>query len=835
MITRQLNFTIISRLLYQRSIRVIKIHSFRNEHHLFDQSTEADNASITRSMLCYLHKNLPYQSLQIFKDTLRMGFSRNVDEVMVALALKACRSELKIGCQVHGYAISSGFVSYTVVANSLMNVYSKNGQLESALCVFESLCYPDVVSWNTILTGFQKSEDVLNFALQMNMNGVRFDPVTYTTILAYCSDHEDFLFGIQLHCLIMKFGLDCEVFVGNALISMYSRWDRLLEARRLFDEMPKKDLVTWNAMISGYTQEGDHGLEAILLFTEMVKGRMELDHISLTSAISACGHERNLVLGKLIHGLTMKLGYGTDVSVCNVLISTYSKCDVIEDAKLVFQAINKRNVVSWTSMISLNEDDALSLFNDMRLDGVYPNDVTFVGLIYAISVRKLAKEGRTIHGFCIKTGFLSEQNVCNSLITMYAKFESMGDCLKFFEELNFRDITSWNSLISGCAQNGLYQKALQMFLVAVTKSKPNNYTFGSALSAIADAEDISLKYGQRCHSYLIKLGLNTDPIISAALLDMYAKRGSIHESQRVFDDTPTRSQFAWTAIISAYAGHGDYESMIKLFNEMEKEGERPDSVTFLSVLTACSRKGMVEMGRLIFDSMEKRYHIEPSPAHYSCMVDVLGRAGKLEEAREMVRMIPGQPSLSSLQSLFGACQIYGNVEMAEEIAEDLLALEPMESGPYVMISNLYAEKEEWEKVSMIRRIMKNKGVKKEVGFSWVDVGVSSCLHGFSSGDKSHPQSEEIRLIAKCLGSEMKRMSEREEEHLLMLGNLSNNTTDRTKVDIVKKQAPTYEEIEAEREKVSAFTTFEDKMRSKHKRISIIEFLGGLHSKLNTYI
>ena len=725
-------------------------------------------------MLYYLNRNLPHQALQIFKNRLQMGFTGNfvVDEVMVALALKACRAEPKIGCEIHGFAITSGFISYNMVSNSLMNMYSKTGQFERALCVFECLCFPDIVSWNTILSGFRKSEDAFNFALRMNSNGVEFDPVTCTTILAFCSDHEDFLFGILLHCLSLKSGLDGEVFVGNALISMYSRWDHLLEARRVFDEMPKRDLVTWNAMISGYTQEGDHGLEAILLFIEMVRERMKLDHVSFTSAVSACGHERNLELGKLIHGLTIKSGYGTDVSVCNVLISTYSKCEVTEDAKLVFQFMNERNVISWTSMISLNEEDALSLFNGMRLDGVYPNDVTFVGLIHAVSMRNLAKEGRMIHGFCGKTGFLLEQNVCNSLITMYAKFESMEDCLKFFDELSCRDITSWNSLISGYAQNGLYQKALQMFLIVVTECKPNNYTFGSALSAIADAEDISLKYGQRCHSYLIKLGLNNDPIISGALLDMYAKRGSIHESQRVFDDTSPRSQFAWTAIISAYAGHGDYESVIKLFNELDKKGERPDSITFLSVLTACSRKGMVEMGHEVFDSMAKKYQIEPSPQHYSCMVDIFGRAGKLEEAEEMVRRIPGQRGLSMLQSLLGACQIYGNVEMAERIAEDLLALEPMESGPYVMISNLYAEKGEWEKVAMIRRLMRNKGVRKEVGFSWVDVGGSLCLHGFSSGDKSHPQSDEIRWMAKCLGSEMKLISEREDEH--WLSNFNNN-------------------------------------------------------------
>ncbi|CAL8166541.1 unnamed protein product [Prunus armeniaca] len=201
------------------------------------------------------------------------------------------------------------------------------------------------------------------------------------------------------------------------------------------------------------------------------------------------------------------------------------------------------------------------------------------------------------------------------------------------------------------------------------ESKPNNYTFGSVLSPIG------------------------------ALLGMYAKRGSICESKRVFSETPHKSQFAWTAIISAYAGHGDYDSVIELFKEMEREGVRPDSVTFLSILAECSRNGMVEMGRHLFHSMVKDYHIEPSPQHYSSMVDILGRAGKLEEAEELMSQILGHPGFSLLQSLLGVCRIHGNVEMAERVAGTLMRLEPMESGSFVLMSNLYAEKGDWEMVA----------------------------------------------------------------------------------------------------------------------------------------
>ena len=768
MITRQLNFKTLHGIIpKQRSnLKSLQqnLHSLKHGHYnyMFDQIPHPNAASTNRSMLNYLRRKLPFQAHDIFKKHLQLGF----DEVTVALALKACHGDTKPGCQIHGFAVSSGVVSYITVSNSLMNMYCKSGQFERALCIFQNLIDPDIVSWNTVLSGFQKSEDALSFALRMNLSGIVFDPVSYTTLLAFCSDNEGFLFGLQLHSLVTKFGFGCEVFVGNALISMYSRCGLLVEAQRVFDEMPNRDLVSWNAILSGYTQEGDHALDAIFAFIEMVREGMKLDHVSFTSAVSSCGQERNLELGRQMHGLIIKTGYGRHVSVCNVLISLYSKCEVVEDAKLVFQIMNDRNVVSWTTMISVDEEDAMSLFNKMRLDGVYPNDVTFIGLIHAISIRTLVKEGQMIHGFCIKTSFLSEPNVCNSLITMYAKFEAMQDSLKVFKELNYREIISWNSLISGYAQNGLSQEALFTFLSAITESKPNQYTFGSVLSAIGAAEDISLKQGQRCHAYLIKLGLDTDPIVSGALLDMYAKRGNICESQKVFNETPERTQFAWTAMISAYARHGDYESVIKFFKEMEMKGVRPDSITFLSVLTTCGRKGMVDVGRQLFDSMVKEYQIEPSPEHYSCMVDMLGRAGRLEEAEDLVGQIPGQPVMSVLQSLLGACRIHGNVEMGERVADALMEMEPTESGSYVLMSNLYAEKGHWEKVAKIRKGMRDKGVRKEIGFSWVDTSDargSLCLYKFSSGDMSHPQSEEIFRMAECLGLEMKVLRERESQ------------------------------------------------------------------------
>ncbi|GAB2210556.1 hypothetical protein Droror1_Dr00015824 [Drosera rotundifolia] len=738
--------------------------SIRHAHNLFDETPQRTTPSINNAMLTYIHQNSSHKALNIFKSCLQCR--DHVDGDVVAIALKACRGDPVTGGQIHGFAVSSGFLGYQAVLNSLMNMYVKSGRLDRAIEVFFGMDEADIVSYNTILSGLENTVDVLSFARRMNVNGVVFDPVTYSTVLSFCSNGEGFLFGCQLHSIILKSGLDGEVFIGNALISMYSKHGYIEEAEKVFNEMPYKDMVSWNAILSAYSQEGDHGFEAIWALVEMMRQGIRFDHVSLTSAVSSCGYVRDLEVGRQLHSLCFKGGCGTQVSVCNVLISTYAKCGVTRDAKLVFRDMDERNVVSWTTLISIDEENAVAFFHGMRIDGVYPNDVTFMGLLHAIAVKNLVDEGRMMHGLCVKANFISESNISNSLITMYAKFESMMESEKVFEDLLQKEVVTWNALISGYVQNELYQDALEAFSMAITETRPNGYSFGSVLNAIGYAENISLRQGQRCHSHLLKLGLNTNPIVSSALLDMYAKRGSLYDSDRVFGEMTQRTQVAWTSIISAYARHGDFDRVINMFKEMEKGDEKPDSITFLSVLTACGRKGMVDMGRQIFDSITNNI-IELSQEHYSCMVDMLARAGRLKEAEELLNQIPGGPGISALQSVLGACKVHGNMEIAERVADRVLDMENGDSGSYVLMSNLFAEKGDWEKVAKVRGRMRSKGVKKEVGFSWVDVGGtdgSLYTHGFSSDDMSHPRHKEIYWMAQSLAQEMKFLH-RERENM----------------------------------------------------------------------
>ncbi|XP_009125997.2 pentatricopeptide repeat-containing protein At4g32430, mitochondrial isoform X1 [Brassica rapa] len=739
--------------------RVFRYHLI-SAHKLFDGSSQRNATTyINHSISESLRKNSPSQALAIFTKNLQLGLSgRNiVNEVTLCLALKACRGDTKLGCQVHGFSITSGFTSFVCVSNAVMGMYRKAGRFDNALCIFESLVDPDVVSWNTILSGFDEDQVAMSFVVRMRSAGVVFDAFTYSTALSFCVGFEGFSLGLQLHSIVVKTGLESDVVVGNSFITMYSRGGSFRDARRVFDEKVVKDMITWNSLLSGLSQGGNLGFEAVLVFREMMRQGVELDHVSFTSVITTCCHENDLKIARQIHGLCLKRGYATLVSVGNMLMTSYWKCGVVEAARSVFYEMSERNVISWTTMISANKDDAVSIFHKMRLDGVFPNEVTFIGLINAVKCNEQIKEGVKMHGICIKTGFASKPSIGNSFITMYAKFEALEDAKKAFDEINVKEIISWNAMISGFAQNGFSLEALKMYLSAAAEATPNEYTFGSVLNAIASAENISLRHGQRCHAHILKLGLNSCPVVSSALLDMYAKRGSIDESEKVFDEMSEKNQFVWTSIISAYSSHGDFESVMSSFQEMVNQNIAPDLITFLSVLTACNRKGMVDKGYEIFSSMTKDYCLEPSHEHYSCMVDMLGRAGRLKEAEELMIEVPGGPGVSMLQSMLGSCRLHGNSKIGEKVAELVMEMEPKLSGSYVQMYNIHAEMGQWEKAAEIRRRMRKKDVKKEIGTSWVDFIDSEgslTTIGFSSGDKSHPKSDEIYGMVETLGLEM---------------------------------------------------------------------------------
>jgi pentatricopeptide repeat protein len=664
---------------------------------------------------------------------------------------------------LHGLAVASGLHASAAVTNSLAARYAKAGSFPAAARVFAAAVERDASSYNTILSATPDPEDALAFAARALRSGeLRPDAVTFTVALSLSASRGELGFARQLHALASRAGQAADVFVCNALVTAYSRGGSIDAARKVFDEMPARDLVSWNAMVCGLAQDGGCPAEVIRVFVRMLKdgGGARPDRISVCSVIPACGSEGQLELGRQIHSFAVKLGVEGQVSVGNVLVAMYYKCGSPGCARRLFESMGERDVISWTTMISMDGDGAVALFNGMRRNRVAPNEVTFVAMLSALPGDCPAREGQMIHAVCLKTGVSDKAAAANSLITMYAKLRRMDDARTVFNLMPHPEIIAWNALISGYAQNEKCEDALAVFSSMVKSTKPNETTFASVLSAVTSAETVPMAYGQMYHCQTLKLGLGASEYVSGTLIDLYAKRGSLEESWKAFGETIHRSLIAWTAIISAHSKHGDYDAVISLFNDMVSSGIAPDGVVLLSVLTACRYSGFVSLGREVFDRMAAEHGADLWPEHYACVVDMLGRAGLLEEAEELTLRMPSGPTVSALQSLLGACRIHGDTVVGERVAGVLTETEPAESGAYVLLSNIYAEKGDWGAVARVRRQMRERGVKKEVGFSWVDAGGGGGggelhLHKFSSDDTSHPRTEEIYRVAEGLGWEMR--------------------------------------------------------------------------------
>ncbi|CAD6216731.1 unnamed protein product [Miscanthus lutarioriparius] len=606
---------------------------------------------------------------------------------------------------LHALAVASGLAAFAPVTNSLAARYAKGNSFAAAARVFASARSRDASSYNTILSATPDPDDALAFAARMLRAGdVRPDAVT----LSLAAGRGEARLVRQLHALASRAGLAGDVFVGNALVTAYSRGGSLDAARKVFEEMPARDLVSWNALVCGLAQDGECPAEVIRVFLRMLKhGGVRPDRISVCSVIPACGAEGKLELGRQIHGFAVKLGVEGHVSIANVLVAMYYKCGTAPG----------ESSSSWASATSSHGP---------RRDGVAPNEVTFVAMLSAMPGDCPSREGQMIHAVCLKTGLSDKAAAANSLITMYAKLRRMDDARVVFSLMPHPEIIAWNALISGYAQNEMCQDALEAFLAMVKIMKPNETTFASILSAVTAVETVSMAYGQMYHCWTLMVGLGASEYVFGALIDMYAKRGSLEESWKAFGETVHRSLIAWTAIISANSKHGNYDAVVSLFSDMVRSGVAPDGVVLLSLLTTCQYSGFVSLGCEIFDSMAAKHGGMEAAALLEVEAAGRGARGGGDYRAELLRCDKSgegcgatrsgqEPSASSssergrerIAATLGKCghAVLGEARM---VAGFLTETEPTECGAYVLLSNIYAEKGDWGAVARVRRQMRER-------------------------------------------------------------------------------------------------------------------------------
>eukprot|EP01018_Ginkgo_biloba_P003996 Gb_27880 [translate_table: standard] len=683
-----------------------------------------------------------------------------VDSNIYATLLEACTNlkALKEGKRVHSHIASSRIEEDELLGDKLVTMYAKCGSLVDARLVFDTIPKQNAFLWNVMIGAYVKHghcEEAVVIFYEMQRAGVKPDEFTFTCVLKACAGFSAVQQGKEIHDYIIRSGFDLHVFVGNALVSMYAKCRSIEAAQRVFDKIPQRNVVSWNAMIAAYVQN-ENSEKALELFRQMQFAGTLPDSATMSCVIPVCTRLSALQQGKEMHAYVIRNGFKEDLSVVNSLIDMYAKCGNLTEALQVFENMSQRNVVSWTVMLAGYAWNgycvkALELFYQMQLAGVMPDVVTITSVLSVCAQLEALQQGKDIHDYVIRNGFDSGVSVGNALMDMYAKCQSMETVQQVFDKMSQRDVISWNTIITGCSQNGQPDEALKYFRQMQLTMKPNPVTIACVLPACASLA--ALQQGKEIHGHLARNGLFSDVFVGNALIDMYAKCGSIKDARQLFDNLSQRDSVSWTIMIAGYGMHGYGQDALLLFDQMQQAGFMPDHFTFIAVLCACSHAGLVDEGWQFFNLMSRECHITPKLEHYACMVDLLGRAGCLDEAYDFVNEMPLEPDAGVWGALLNACRIHRNIELGKCVADRVLDLEPENAGYYVLLSNIYAEAGRWDAVAKVRKKMNARGLKKNPGCSWVVV--RNRVHAFLVGDRSHPQAEKIYAMLESLAGRMK--------------------------------------------------------------------------------
>ncbi|XP_043708432.1 pentatricopeptide repeat-containing protein At3g12770-like [Telopea speciosissima] len=451
---------------------------------------------------------------------------------------------------------------------------------------------------------------------------------------------------------------------------------------------------------------------------------------------------------EVIHAQIVTGGYEQNPFLAAKLVSQYADRGELsmEDARKVFDRVCERDILLWNVVIQGYANsgpfvEAVNMYDQMRRRGIFTNRYTFPFVLKACASLGDGKKGGVIHGHVVKVGLEADLFVGNAFVAFYAKCKEIKMSRRVFDEIHNKDLVSWNSMISGYMQNGFANEALiilHQLLWDDTVGMPDHATLVSALPACAQAASIQEAFW--IHSYIIKTGMNVDAALGSGLITVYANCGCLDTARKLFDKLSERNIVVWNAMIRCYGMHGHAHEAIDLFSRMVETGVKPDGISFVSVLSACCHVGLVDEAWKLFYKMED-YTVEKNDEHYACMVDLLGRAGYLDEAVKFIENMPVEAGKNAYGALLGACRIHNNIELGEEVAERLFVLDPNNAGRYIILAKMYEDAGRWEDVARLRKVMRLKKIKKPLGCSTIEV--DNVIHTFGVEDESHPMTGQI--------------------------------------------------------------------------------------------
>ncbi|KAJ6734048.1 hypothetical protein OIU74_005779 [Salix koriyanagi] len=572
----------------------------------------------------------------------------------------------------HCQAFKSGIISHIYVANNILFRYSKcnSGDLNLARKLFDEMPNKDTVTWNTMITGYVESGNLgaaWEFLKSMKRRGFQADGYTFGSILkgvAHACRHD---LGQQVHSLIIKIGYEHNVYASSALLDMYAKCERVEEAYDVFQCMPVRNFVSWNALIDGFVQVGDRETAFWLLDCMQMEG-VRVEDGTFAPLLTLLDGDKFYKLTMQLHCKIIKHGLELYNALCNATLTAYSECGLLEDAKRVFDgAVGTRDLVTWNSMLVAylvhdKDEDAFNLFLEMQGFGFEPDIYTYTCVISASFEAAHKNYGKSLHALVIKRGLVESVTICNALITMYLKLnnKSMKAALNLFYSMKSKDRVSWNSILTGFSQMGFSEDALKLFgHMRSSLEEIDDYAYAAGLRSCSDLAILQL--GQQIHLLTVKTGFVSNDFVASSLIFMYSKCGIIEDAWKCFEDTTKESSITWNSIMFAYAQHGKGDVALDLFSIMRER----------------------------------------------------------------------------------------------KVASQLLELEPEEHCTYVILSNMYGHLKRWDDKARVTRLMRERKVKKVPGWSWIEV--KNEVHAFKAEDRSHPFSEDVYQILGELMEEMKKL------------------------------------------------------------------------------
>ncbi|KAI3692817.1 hypothetical protein L6452_32641 [Arctium lappa] len=614
------------------------------------------------------------------------------------------KSEAK---QIHAQIVKS----FPIYTSTLLSIYSKLNLLPESLILFNTLPSPPILAWKSIIKCYSSNAcflQSLNCFVKMRGLGINHDHNVFPSVLKSCTHLMYFRFGESVHACVIRVGLEFDIFIGNALLSMYSKLQRL-SALEVFDEIPERMTVDQN--------------ESILV--------SDLDNNNSSHKVS----QKDKKLG-ILNQIS-----GQQETVDEIMCGKNKEGDVrMQSVRKVFETMPERDVVSYNTLISGYArsnmyNEALMMIKEMGKANLKPDAFTLSNVLPVVAEYMDIWKGKEIHGYGVRHGFHRNEFIASGLTDVYANCNMVEDSYRLFSSLPKKDCVSWCSIIAACVQNGLFDEGLRLFRQMLSANiKPVPISFSSIIPACAHLTALPL--GQQLHGYIIRGHFEDNMYIASSLVHMYARCGNIKLAMRIFDNMKQHDLVAWTAMIMGCALHGHAYDAISLFEQMELEGFRPNSVAFVAVLTACSHAGMVNEGLKCFNKMVKQYKITPDIEHYACMADLLGRAGKLEEAFGFICSMPENRAASVWLPLLAACRVHRNVELAEKVAMHLCEFDTENAGANLLLSNTYSSVGRYKDAANVRRMFSKEATRKKPACSWIRIG--NKVHAFIAGDESHP-------------------------------------------------------------------------------------------------